>query len=239
MAKEKSGYYGQRRKFWSWGYEGEANSKDEIRTMRDRVEQRLGIKDIEILSDPTLDEIELYASRIKIPRTLEDFCTSEKWDRIVHTYGKGFKDMTLIYRRDFKKAPDVVAYPRDEEDIAAIFDWCGENSYACIPYGGGSSVTGGFWGPERDAFPGVVVIDLGNLNKILEVDPVSRCARIQAGILGPALEEQLKPHGLTLRHIPQSWEFSSLGGWIATRSSGHYATHLTHSDCHASTVRER
>ena len=230
MAKEKSGYYGQRRKFWSWGYEGEANSKDEIRTMRDRVEQRLGIKDIEILSDPTLDEIELYASRIKIPRTLEDFCTSEKWDRIVHTYGKGFKDMTLIYRRDFKKAPDVVAYPRDEEDIAAIFDWCGENSYACIPYGGGSSVTGGFWGPERDAFPGVVVIDLGNLNKILEVDPVSRCARIQAGILGPALEEQLKPHGLTLRHIPQSWEFSSLGGWIATRSSGHYATHLTHID---------
>ena len=230
MAKEKSGYYGQRRKFWSWGYEGEANSKDEIRTMRDRVEQRLGIKDIEILSDPTLDEIELYASRIKIPRTLEDFCTSEKWDRIVHTYGKGFKDMTLIYRRDFKKAPDVVAYPRDEEDIAAIFDWCGENGYACIPYGGGSSVTGGFWGPERDAFPGVVVIDLGNLNKILEVDPVSRCARIQAGILGPALEEQLKPHGLTLRHIPQSWEFSSLGGWIATRSSGHYATHLTHID---------
>ena len=83
VAKEKSGYYGQRRKFWSWGYEGEANSKDEIRTMRDRVEQRLGIKDIEILSDPTLDEIELYASRIKIPRTLEDFCTSEKWDRIV------------------------------------------------------------------------------------------------------------------------------------------------------------
>ncbi|HPR06424.1 MAG TPA: hypothetical protein PLI17_07325, partial [Denitromonas sp.] len=85
MAKEKSGYYGQRRKFWSWGYEGEDNSKDEIRIMRDRVEQRLGIKDIEILSDPTLDEIELYASRIKIPRTLEDFCTSEKWDRIVHT----------------------------------------------------------------------------------------------------------------------------------------------------------
>jgi FAD/FMN-containing dehydrogenase len=57
-----------------------------------------------------------------------------------------------------------------------------------------------------------------------------RAARIQAGILGPALEEQLKPHGLTLRHIPQSWEFSSLGGWIATCSSGHYATHLTHID---------
>lgn len=136
VAKEKSGYYGTRRKFWSWGYEGEDNSQDEIRTMRDRVEQRLGIKDIEVLSDPTLDEIELYPSRIKIPRTLEDFCTTEKWDRVVHTYGKGFKDMTLIYRRDFKKAPDVVAYPRDEEDIAAIFDWCGENGYACIPYGG-------------------------------------------------------------------------------------------------------
>ena len=212
MAKEKSGYYGKRRKFWTWGYEDEDNSHEEIQVMCERVEQRLGIKDITVLTDPTVDEIQLHPSRIKIPRTLEDFCTSEKWDRIAHTYGKGFKDMVLIYRREFSKAPDVVAYPRDEEDIAAVFDWCGENGYACIPFGGGSSVTGGFWAPERDAFPGVVVIDLGNLNKILVVDPVSRCARIQAGILGPALEDQLKPHGLTLRHIQQSWEFSSLGG---------------------------
>lgn len=113
MAKEKSGYYGPRRKFWSWGYEGEEISQEEINIMRVRVEQRLGIKDIKVLSDPTLDEIDLYSSRIQIPRTLEDFCTSEKWDRVSHTYGKSFKDMTLTYRRDFKKAPDVVAYPRD------------------------------------------------------------------------------------------------------------------------------
>lgn len=230
MSGEKSGFYGKKRKFWSWGYEGEVISDDEIRDMTQRVRDRLGVQDIEVHKTPTLDDIDLKPSRVKIPASLENICTDEKWDRVFHTYGKSFKDMTLIFRREFGNAPDVVAYPRNEEDVAAIFDWCGDNGYACIPFGGGSSVTSGFAAPEDDAYDGVVIVDLGNLNQVLEVDPVSRCARIQGGVLGPSLEEQLKPHGFTLRHIPQSWEFSSLGGWIATRSSGHYATHLTHID---------
>jgi alkyldihydroxyacetonephosphate synthase len=77
---------------------------------------------------------------------------------------------------------------------------------------------------------GTVSIDLGKLDKVLEIDRASRAARIQGGVLGPALEDQLRPHGLTLRHFPQSFEFSSLGGWIATRSGGHYATLYTHID---------
>jgi alkyldihydroxyacetonephosphate synthase len=230
VSGQASGYYGKRRKFWSWGYEDEGVSDDEIKVMAERVRDRLGVEDIEVKKTPTLDDIELKPSRISIPASLESFCTSDKWDRVVHTYGKGFKDMVLIYRCDYDRAPDVIAYPRDEQDIAALYDWCGDNGYACIPFGGGSSVTCGFWSPEDDQYNGVVVVDLGNLNKVLEVDDVSRCARIQAGVLGPSLENQLKPHDLTLRHIPQSWEFSSLGGWIATRSSGHYATHLTHID---------
>lgn len=230
MSEQKSGFYGKKRKFWSWGYEGEVISGQEIEDMAQRVRDRLGIQDIEVHKTPTLDDIELKPSRVKIPTSLESTCTDEKWDRVFHTYGKSFKDMTLIFRREFGNAPDVVAYPRNEEEVAAVFDWCGDKGYACIPYGGGSSVTSGFVAPEDDAYNGVVVVDLGNLNQVLEVDEVSRCARIQGGTLGPSLEEQLKPHGLTLRHIPQSWEFSSLGGWIATRSSGHYATHLTHID---------
>lgn len=230
MSQQNSGYYGKRRKFWSWGYEGDNVPKADIDNMVKRVQNRLGVDGLELLPDPTLDEIDLRKPRISIPSTLGSFCTSEKWDRVVHTYGKGYKDMTLIYRRQFDNPPDVIAYPRDENDISAVFDWCGENGYAAIPFGGGSSVTGGFFAPEGDSYEGVVIIDMGNMNKILEIDEVSRCARIQGGILGPALEQQLKPHGLTLRHIPQSWEFSSLGGWIATRSSGHYATHLTHID---------
>jgi alkyldihydroxyacetonephosphate synthase len=83
----------------------------------------------------------------------------------------------------------------------------------------------------------VVTIDLSALNRVLEVDSVSRAARIQAGVYGPALEDQLRPHGFTLRHFPQSFEYSSLGGWIATRSGGHYATNYTHIDDFVESVR--
>jgi alkyldihydroxyacetonephosphate synthase len=96
-----------------------------------------------------------------------------------------------------------------------------------IPYGGGSSVVGGveprFDGPA-------LTLDMSGLDRVLEVDPVSQAARIQAGIYGPALESRLRPHGLTLRHFPQSFEFSTLGGWLATRAGGHFATLYTHID---------
>lgn len=227
---EQRGYFGKPRKFYSWGYEGEEISREEVQKMADRMAQRIGVDKLEVLTDPTLDELELPKPKIKIPKALSYFCTSEKWDRVMHTYGKSFRDMTKIYRRQFDNPPDVVAYPATEEEIASLLDWCGDNNYAAIPFGGGSSVTDGFSPPEGDEYDGSVCIDLGNMNRVLEVDDVSNAALIQAGTLGPSLEEQLKPHGLTLRHIPQSWEFSSLGGWIATRSSGHYATHLTHID---------
>lgn len=225
---EQSGFYGKRRKWYSWGYEDEGISPAEVKEMAVRVGQRLGIDEPEVLPDPTLDDIELRDPRISVPASLSNICTTEKWDRVFHSYGKSFKDLTRIYKRDFDNPPDVIAYPRNESEVAAVLDWCGDKGYAAIPYGGGSSVTDGFTCPED--YSGAVIIDLGNMNQVLEVDPVSRCALIQAGTLGPSLEDQLKPHGLTLRHIPQSWEFSSLGGWIATRSSGHYATHLTHID---------
>ena len=88
-----------------------------------------------------------------------------------------------------------------------------------------------------DSYAGVVTIDLTRLDRVLEVDDVSRAARIQGGALGPALEEQLRPHGYTLRHFPQSFEFSSLGGWLATRSGGHYASVYTHIDDLVESIR--
>ena len=109
------------------------------------------------------------------------------------------------------------------------------NGYVAIPYGGGSSVV---WGvnPPDDCGP-CVTIALDRLDRVLEIDDVSRAARIQAGVLGPALEQQLKPSGHTLRHFPQSFRFSSLGGWIVTRSGGHYATNHTHIDDFVESVR--
>src|SRR5206468_4930436 len=84
---------------------------------------------------------------------------------------------------------------------------------------------------------GAVSIDLANLDRVVEVDTVSRAARIQAGASGPSLEDQLREHGLTLRHFPQSFELSTLGGWIATRAGGHFATLYTHIDDLVESVR--
>src|SRR5439155_11927905 len=132
---------------------------------------------------------------------------------------------------DFSAAPDLVAYPETEQDVVAILDWCGSAGVPCVPYGGGSSVVAGV------ECPGAVSMDLTRLDKVLEVDTVSRAARIQAGALGPVLEDQLRPHGYTLRHFPQSFEFSTLGGWLATRSGGHYATNYTHIDDFVESLR--
>ena len=134
----------------------------------------------------------------------------------------------------FDNPPDAVAHPADEAELERVLAWCEEANAAAIPFGGGTSVVGGVEPPgDRPA----VSIDLKRLDRVLEVDRVSRAARIQAGATGPALEDQLRGHGLTLRHFPQSFEFSTLGGWIATRAGGHYATLHTHIDDFVESVR--
>jgi alkyldihydroxyacetonephosphate synthase len=157
-------------------------------------------------------------------------CSAGPRDRASHAYGRSFRDLVRGLRGDYPNPPDLVAYPRNEGDVVALLDWCSDIGAAAIPYGGGSSVVGGVEPPPRDMHPAVLSLDLSHLGEVVEVDRAARAARIQGGILGPALEEQLRPHGLTLRHFPQSFEFSSLGGWIATRSGGHYATLYTHID---------
>jgi alkyldihydroxyacetonephosphate synthase len=148
-------------------------------------------------------------------------------DRLGHARGKAFRDVVRNLHGDVHHVPDLVARPRTEADVASLLDWCSSTGVSVVPYGGGSSVVGGveprFDGPA-------VTLDLGLLDRVLEVEPTSRAARIQAGVLGPSLEDQLRPHGLTLRHFPQSFAWSTLGGWLATRAGGHYATVLTHVD---------
>jgi alkyldihydroxyacetonephosphate synthase len=149
--------------------------------------------------------------------------------RAAHTFGKGYPDLVRARRGEHASAPDLVARPRDEAEVAALLDWCAAEGVAAVPYGGGTSVVGGVECP-RDAARGVVSIDLGALDRVLEVDALSRAARIQAGARGPVLDAQLAEHGLTLRHYPQSYELATLGGWLATRAGGHYATVYTHID---------
>src|SRR5258708_14279995 len=118
---------------------------------------------------------------------------------------------------DYDSAPDIVAYPRNEAEISAVMDWAGAVSAALTPFGGGSSVCGGIE-PRGDGirYKAAVTLDLRNLGKVVEVDQTSRAPLIEGGPFGPPLENQLKPHGVTLPHFPPSFEYSTLCGWIAT-----------------------
>jgi alkyldihydroxyacetonephosphate synthase len=140
-------------------------------------------------------------------------------------------------RGEFPHPPDGVATPGSEDELRAVLDWCGERDVAVVPVGGGTSVVGGIDARPAPGQAGAVAVNLRALDRVLEVDPVSRAARIQAGATGPRLEEQLAAHGLTLRFYPQSFELSTLGGWIATRAGGHFASGPTHVDDLVESVR--
>jgi alkyldihydroxyacetonephosphate synthase len=178
---------------------------------------------------PSLADLPLRGPRVAAPSSLAGCVSETPGERIRHTYGKAYRDVVRALSGDLAAAPDLVACPRSERDVVDVLDWASSAGIAVVPFGGGSSVVGGVE-YRGGGHAGVVSLDLTGLDRVLEVDPVSRAARIQAGVLGPALEEQLRPAGLTLRHFPQSFEFSTLGGWLATRSGGHYATLLTHID---------
>ncbi|MFN2377369.1 MAG: FAD-binding oxidoreductase [Candidatus Binatia bacterium] len=227
----------KRRKFWGWGYEDEGPTKEHQQALGALIGARFGIEVGEPTPEPRIEEIRLRAPRIAAPSALAGIVSADTEDRAGHTYGKAFRDIVRGFRRDFSPAPDLVAHPRHEADVGSLLDWCSSARVAAIPYGGGSSVVGGVEARGLDDYTGVVSIDLGGLGRVLEIDRTSRAARIEAGIYGPALEDALRPHGLTLRHFPQSFEFSTLGGWIATRSGGHYATLYTHIDDFVESVR--
>jgi alkyldihydroxyacetonephosphate synthase len=227
----------RRRSFWGWGYEGEGVTTEQRDRLGRALVERFGLDGLHTVEPPTVDEVSLRPPRVAPPPALEPICSTGPYDRAGHTYGKSFRDVVRALARDFTPAPDLVAFPRDERDVTALLDWCADAHVAAIPYGGGSSVVGGVECAVGDDYAGAVSIDLSRLDRVVEIDRTSRAACIDAGVYGPALEEQLRPHGLTLRHFPQSFELSTLGGWLATRSGGHYATLHTHIDDFVESMR--
>jgi alkyldihydroxyacetonephosphate synthase len=227
------------RRFWGWGTDGNGPRDDQRDAIAATLAERFGTQLEDPIAGPTIDEIELPAPRVQVPDALVDCDISSPLERAGHTYGKSFRDIVRGLRRDFSRPPDVVVAPRDESEIAAVLDSCTDIGAVAIPYGGGSSVVGGVesGGRGTEDARAVVSVDLRRLDAVIEIDRTSRAARIQAGVYGPALEDQLRPHGLTLRHFPQSFEFSTLGGWLATRSGGHYATLATHIDDFVESMR--
>ena len=222
-----------RRSFWAWGLESEEPSNAERAVRADQLSKRYGVA-IKAPPVPKLADAVLRAPRIQVPDTLGAFCSTDPWERAFHSHGANFTDRTNAFNLHFPNPTDVVAHPSNETELAAVLDWCSSNDVKVVPFGAGSSVVWGVNPPEADR---VLTVAMDRFDRVLDIDPTSRAARIQAGIYGPALEDQLRPHGFTLRHFPQSFRFSTLGGWIATRSGGHYATNHTHIDDFVESVR--
>jgi alkyldihydroxyacetonephosphate synthase len=220
----------RRRSFWGWGWEDKFPDAAARKALGEQAQLMVGFAPERCDEPPSLESIELPPSRVNAPRVLERLMTDDHEARVRHTYGRSYRDVLRAFRGDFAVAPDLVAMPANEADITAVLDWASDAKVAVIPFGGGTGVVGGVEGDVDDRYRAVVSLDLARLDRVLEVERSSLSARIQAGAMGPALEAQLAEHGLTLRHFPQSFEFSTLGGWVATRAGGHFATVYTHID---------
>ena len=227
---------GSRLKFYGWGVENTGLDEAERERLFRFVADRLGIEP-RLVAPPQMADISLREPRVTPPDSVTHVLTGDPYERLLHTYGKSYPETVRASDRDFANAPDLVALPAGEADVSAVLDWAAGANVAVIPFGCGSSVVGGVEPAVGDRYAGVISLDLRQLGRVLEVDRISRAARIQAGTRGPAIETALKPHDLSIRHYPQSFEFSTLGGWIATRAGGHFATLYTHIDDFVESIR--
>ena len=218
------------RKFWGWGYEGDGPDPLMVEVFLEFVRARFGLDGFDDIPAPCIEDIQLRAPRFALPDDLAAFCVADTPTRASHSFGKAFRDIVRALHGQFDNPTDYVAYPETEAQIEALLRFCEAESVAMVVYGGGTSVVGGVNPPESSRYRGVITVDMARFDRVLEVCEHSRAARAQAGIYGPALEAALKPYGLSPRFYPQSFEFSTLGGWIATRAGGHYCTLYTHID---------
>jgi alkyldihydroxyacetonephosphate synthase len=214
-------------KWWGWGVEGVSFHHENKPAFRPFV---INAIDLDVNTAPaapmSLDDLAIPAPLIgdQLLAELSDAVGAENavqddLDRIVHTYGKSARDLLRVRAGDIPRVPDVVVYPGDETEVQLIVDRAVAADAVIIPYGGGSNISGSLHAPEDETRP-VISLDLGRLNQVIDIDEDSGLARIQAGAQGPDLEEQLAVRGWTLGHFPDSFTHSTLGGWVATRSSG-------------------
>lgn len=220
------------RSLWAWGTVERFPDEDARRRLAAMARLLTGGAPVTPRPLPRDEDARVPAARIEALAGLDHLCSAAPRDRAAHAYGKGYPDLVRGFAGDFAAAPDLVVRPRSADDVARVLDACAAARLAVVPYGGGTSVVGGVEvGAEaRATWTAVASLDLGALAGVHEVDAVAGAARIGAGTLGPDLEAGLAAHGLTLRHFPQSFAWSTLGGWLATRAGGHFATGPTHID---------
>ena len=220
---------------WGWGRPGEAPTPEELDAFAPAAQALLGFP-VQAPERPAAPA-DLPPPRLRLPPRLAPVASFRPQDRARHALGRSYRDVLRGLRGRIDHPPDVVLRPRTEVEVAEALDWCAGAGVAVVPFGGGTSVVGGVEPAVGDGFAGVASLDLEALAGVVEVDRVARAARVLAGTTGPALEAGLRPHGLTLRFYPQSFERSTVGGWLATRAAGHFSTRATHVDDLVESIR--
>jgi alkyldihydroxyacetonephosphate synthase len=209
-----------------WGYVEDALGEREREAVLKLAANWFGGKGLERRAPPAPDAIELPKARVAPPPVLAGCVSTTQPARLLHARGRSFRDLASLRATRLENVPDAVATPRSQAELERVLQWAQAEGFAVIPYGGGSSVVGGVNAEGLDEFDGVVTLSLRGMSRVLDVDTRSRTVHAEAGILGPDLEDALKPHGLAVRHFPQSYFHSTLGGWAATRGAGHFSTGL-------------
>ncbi|MGW7433466.1 FAD-binding oxidoreductase [Streptomyces sp. NPDC054861] len=218
------------RSWWGWGRVEDAVVGREREALTRRVAELLPGADLTVHEAPPVESFAIAPGKVVAPPALAPLVSEDARDRLAHSHGQAFRDVVRALLGRLPHVPDLVVRPTSEAEVVQVLDWCGDAGIAVIPFGGGTSVVGGVEPRVGGDYAGTVSLDLTSMDRVLEVDRTSRAALVQAGVLGPALEDRLRPEGYTLRFFPQSFEFSTLGGWLATRAGGHFSTVLTHID---------
>jgi alkyldihydroxyacetonephosphate synthase len=214
-------------KWWGWGDEGVSFTHRDKPALAPFIKRHLGL-DVETETSRPVAFGDLRIPEPSVDPSLQaaleravgsELVSTDPLDRVVHARGKCLRDLVRHRRGDLGRLPEVVVRPGDEDEAAAVLQAAVDADAVLIPFGGGTNISGSLEAPESETRT-VISVDMSSMDRVLEIDEESRLARVQAGVLGPRLEEQLNARGWTLGHFPDSFTHSTLGGWIATRSSG-------------------
>ena len=216
-----------RHKWWGWGADGNEYDMDsrpslwrwiqEIGELGDDPERQPRVERSEIrLPPPRHTDALASAMRVVVG---DGNVGEDDDDRLLHCYGRSYRDVARLRAGIVDRAPDIVVYPGGQNDVVRIVALAAEHGAALIPFGGGTNVAGCVEVPEHDPRPSIA-LDMRRMDRLLAVDADSMTAELEAGMFGPQIEAALAPHGVSLGHHPDSFMYSTLGGWLATRSAG-------------------
>ncbi|MGN6149286.1 MAG: FAD-binding oxidoreductase, partial [Rhizomicrobium sp.] len=209
---------------WGWAAHKDEASGNEAAWVW--LANELGMPSLLATPARALDDVTLAPSRLEVSERAhfakvlgEDRVRDDHFERAFHARGRSYHDLLHLRAGNLNTAPDAVLYPRATTEVLSVLTYASENNIAVVPYGGGTSVVGSVTA-DPGAFRAVISLDMSGMDRLIGIDQVSRTATAEAGIYGPALDKALRAQNTVLGHYPQSFEFSTLGGWIAHRGAG-------------------